>query len=286
LQHPKMIREPEKGEPRTPSQIAEAYEIEKDLADKLRNSTKDQRRLLYSSLYDEFYRRVPLTPQLARKASGEEKKRQVSHQMEFLGRYLREDSVFMEVGPGDCALSLDVAKRVKKVYAIDVSEEISRLGYTPENFQLILSDGSNIPLDKNSVTVAFSSHLMEHLHPDDAIDQLRNIYNTLAPGGTYICVTPNRLAGPHDISKYFDRTATGFHLKEYTFTELQNMFRETGFLRVKAFTRMRGYYFCIPSLLIILCEKALSISPYPVRTALSRRLPFRFLLNVYLVGMK
>ena len=70
---------------------------------------------------------------------------------------------------------------------------------------------------------------MEHLHPDDAVDQLKNIYNALVNGGKYICITPNRLTGPHDISKYFDNVATGFHLKEYTVTELSGLFREVGF---------------------------------------------------------
>jgi predicted SAM-dependent methyltransferase len=51
---------------------------------------------------------------------------------------------------------------------------------------------------------------MEHLHPDDAFEQLKQIYTALTPGGLYICTTPNRLTGPHDVSKYFDETAAGF----------------------------------------------------------------------------
>lgn len=61
---------------------------------------------------------------------------------------------------------------------------------------------------------------MEHLHPDDAYEQLQEIYNALIPGGIYICITPNRLSGPHDVSQYFDSIATGFHPKEYTTVEM------------------------------------------------------------------
>jgi hypothetical protein len=31
---------------------------------------------------------------------------------------------------------------------------------------------------------------MEHLHPEDAFEQLRNIIRALAPGGRYVCITP------------------------------------------------------------------------------------------------
>ena len=83
---------------------------------------------------------------------------------------------------------------------------------------VVLSDGVSVEVPAASVTLAYSNQLMEHLHPDDALVQLRNIVRALAPGGLYVR-HPNRLTGPHDISMYFDRVATGFHLKEYTATE-------------------------------------------------------------------
>src|SRR5581483_7134702 len=56
----------------------------------------------------------------------------------------------------------------------------------------------------------------------------------------YICVTPNRLSGPHDVSRNFDTVATGFHLKDYTIGELAALFQQVGFRRVNAFVSMRG----------------------------------------------
>ena len=53
---------------RTPEQIREHYEIEKKLASQLRDATREERRSLYSSLYDELFRRVPSHPQLTDKA--------------------------------------------------------------------------------------------------------------------------------------------------------------------------------------------------------------------------
>ena len=105
---------------------------------------------------------------------------------------------------------------MRQVYALDVSAEITSRVSLPSNFKLILSDGTSVPLPPESVDVAYSNQLMEHLHPDDALEQLQGIWRALRPGGVYICLTPNRVNGPHDISQYFDSVATGFHLKEYT----------------------------------------------------------------------
>jgi hypothetical protein len=63
----------------------------------------------------------------------------------------------------------------------------------------------------------------------------------LVPGGAYICVTPNRLSGPHDISRYFDKVATGFHMKEYSIRELEATFRKAGFADVRAFVSYHGH---------------------------------------------
>jgi hypothetical protein len=52
---------------RTAEQIREHYEIEKQLASRLRMAGKAERRTLYAALYDELYRRVPHHPQLTKK---------------------------------------------------------------------------------------------------------------------------------------------------------------------------------------------------------------------------
>lgn len=271
---------------RTIDQLREHYEIEKELANRLRNASRQERRLLYSSLYDELYRRVPLHPQLTRKSSREETELAVSAQMKFIRPFLGKDVTFLEVGPGDCALSFEVAKFVRQVYAVDVSNEITKSSTWPANFHLVLSDGSSVPLPQNSVNVAYSNQLMEHLHPDDAFEQLENIYHALSPGGVYICITPNRLSGPHDISVFFDDVATGFHLKEYTNLELSSLFSKVGFSGVKVYLGVKGRYFRFPVFPFVLCEKLLEKLAYLPRKALVRILLARFLLNVRFVGVK
>jgi SAM-dependent methyltransferase len=281
-----MGRKPMKPEHRTPEQIREHYEIEKELANRLRNASKHVRRHLYSALYDELYRRVPYHPQLTRKSSPQEREQAVSAKIRFLRPFLNKEITFLEIGPGDCALAFEVAKSVKQVYAVDVSRAISNASTTPENFRLILSDGCNIPVPQESVHVAYSNQLMEHLHPDDAVEHLQDIYRALTPGGMYICITPTRLTGPHDVSKYFDPIATGFHLKEYTISELSALFRRTGFSNVRVCVRAGGSYARIPVFPSVFCEKLLGLLPHRLRKSIARGPLFGRLLEIRLVAIR
>ncbi|HEY5006208.1 MAG TPA: methyltransferase domain-containing protein [Ktedonobacteraceae bacterium] len=271
-----------KGKHRVSEQLREHYEIEKELATRLRESSSEERESLYAFLYDELYRQVPLHPQLTQKSSPQGKIKMVSHQLSFLRRFLDRGEVFLEIGAGDCALSFTVAHFVKKVFAVEVSEEITKDLTCPQNFELILFDGRNIPLPVNSVNVVYSNQLMEHLHPDDALEQLENIYGVLANRGIYICITPNKLSGPHDISRYFDVVASGFHLKEYTYTELSSLFKRVGFSKVRAYVGTAGIYTETPLFLLRFLESLLSGLPHRLSKAIARL----SLLNIRLVGTK
>jgi SAM-dependent methyltransferase len=275
-----------KNEPRTFDQLEEHYLIEKQLADRLRKAGQEERRFLYAHLYDELYRRVSLHPQLTRKADPKARALEVSQRISLLGPFLTRDCTFLEVGPGDCALALEVAKLVKRVYAVDVSQKITRGVRFPENFELVISDGCSIPASNNTVHVAYSAQLMEHLHPDDAVEQLRNIYNALTAGGVYVCITPNRLFGPHDISKYFDDTATGFHLKEYTISELASVFETAGFKRIQILIGIGNRYRLLPASSLLWTEALVGKVPRSIWRRLVRREPFSSLLDIKLVATK
>jgi SAM-dependent methyltransferase len=279
-----LFGEAKKGDDRSAAQLRQHYEVEKELANRLRNAPRAERAFLYSSLYDELYRRVPDHPQLTRKTFPETRAAAINAQMSLLRRFVNKDSSFLELGPGDCALSCAVAKWVRHVYAIDVSEEITRNTNRPTNFKLVLSDGSSVPLPPGTIDVAYSNQLMEHLHPEDAVEQLRNIYEVLAPGGIYVCCTPNRLGGPWDISMHFDPVASGFHMREYTYAELYRLFRDAGFRRIRGILAVRGRYLQIPIQVMCVIERILGMLPYK---KISGYLPFRLLLEeLKLAGMK
>jgi SAM-dependent methyltransferase len=274
------------GDDRTMEQIREHYEIEKELANRLRNASRQERRYLYSSLYDELFKRVPHHPMLTRKYSSKQKELHVSPQMKLIKPFLDKDATFLELGPGDCALSFEVAKFVRQVYAVDVSGEITKSAARPPNFLLILSDGTSVPLPPNSVDVAYSSALMEHLHPDDAYEQLENIYHSLIPGGVYICTTPNRLRGPRDISVHFDKVATGFHLKEYTVLELSSIFRKVGFSRVRVYVGAKWKYISLPVSPIVWLETLLNKLPFVLKRNIAQSRALSRFLGINLIGIK
>lgn len=263
------------------------YEIERDLSDRLRCATAEERRALYRTVYDELFQRVPDHPQNVCKGLAADQQASTDLQLALLGHFLRPDSVYLEIGSGDCHLAKAVARRVRQAYAVDVSQVIPEMGVWPENLRLIISDGVRIDVPPGSVHVAYSNQLMEHLHPDDAIHQLREIYNSLAPGGVYVCVTPHGFSGPHDISGYFGSEPRGFHLKEYTHGELNALFRTTGFATVEHRMGLRGRFFRVPGPVALGCEAAMGILPKGLRKDWTRFVPFRSLfLNAIVVGRK
>ncbi len=264
---------------RSPEQVREHYEVEKALAAQLRGGTADERKQLYGKLYDEMYRRVPHHPQLTRKVSPAETQHLVRRQLKFLARFIGKDTAYLEVGPGDCALTFEVAKRVRKAIGVDVSAEVTSSDRRRANLELILSDGTSIPVPPGSIDVAYSNQLMEHLHPDDARSQLLNLNRALRPGGIYVCMTPNRLTGPHDISCDFDTVATGFHLREYTNAELIDLFHDCGFGRVRIYSTLRGHAFRVPVRPLLALERWLMRQPLARARAFLNRSQLRRLID-------
>jgi SAM-dependent methyltransferase len=257
--------------------LREHYLVERELADRLRAAAPEERRRLYSEVYDELFRRVPHHPQLRWKEDEAQARARVEAQLRLLRRFLRPGATFLEIGAGDCSLSKVVAAAAREVYAVEVSGEITRGLELPANVHVVISDGASIPVPRASVDLAYSNSLMEHLHPDDAREQLTNVFGALAPGGRYLCVTQDRLAGPHDVSRHFDRVATGFHLKEYTVGELAALFTQVGFRRLRLYAGGRGRYFGVPVGPVSATEAGLSALPYAPRRKLANLMPFRFI---------
>ena len=274
------------GDSRSVEQIKEHYAVEKQLAAKLRNASKVTRKTLYTTVYEELLIKVPHHPQNSRQHSEIESKKAVDYQLILLKDFLNKDTRFLEVGSGDCKLSLRVAEMVKEVYALEVSNEVTKNIDTVPNFQLNIIDGTKIPVASNSIDVVYSNQVMEHLHPEDALEQLENIFDVIVDGGVYVCNTPNRLSGPHDVSKYFDDEATCFHLREYTNSELSQLFYKAGFSKVTTYFGLKGKYISLPLWFVSFYEAVLTFIPSKLRKLIINRLPFLIIPPVRLVGTK
>ena len=195
------------------------FELERALAARLRAASAPERRSLYSEVYDAYFREARNVEHTIDDA------REIARQVRLATRFLPKEGRYLEIGAGTCRVAAQIAKSAKVVYAVEVSAEI----VPPDaRVEVVISDGVTIPVASESVDLVFSNQLMEHLHPDDASEQVRNIHAVLVDGGKYVCITPNRLTGPHDVSKYFTDGAVGFHLHEYTIGELRALFLSRG----------------------------------------------------------
>jgi SAM-dependent methyltransferase len=205
----------------------------------LRTAPPDARRRLYGRLYDELFARVPDHPQLIRRASAAEQAAHAELQVALIRQFLPPGGRYVEIGAGDCSTVRRVSAFAGGATAVEVSSDIlpSEL---PSNVDVAISDGVCVPVAPGSADLVYSNQLMEHLHPDDALEQLRGVAVALRPGGKYICITPNRVTGPHDISAGFADEARGFHLREYTYRELASAFRMAGFRRLRVLERAHG----------------------------------------------
>ena len=137
-----------------------------------------------------------------------------------------------------------------------------------------------------SVDLAYSSHLLEHLHPDDAPDHLREVARVLKPGGRYLCVTPHAIYGPHDVSRYFDKSPTGFHLKEYSVREIRPLFRKSGFCRLRLIYNTRKRFLLVPALAGILLESMLAVLPEGIAGPVLAGPRTQCLLGIKIIALK
>lgn len=255
---------------RTREQLRNHYVVEKELANRLRAASPEERPSLYSTLYEELFARVPDHPRLTRRDTESESLKAVNARLRFVEAFLTPETDFLEIAPGDCRFSFAVAAKARHVFAADISDQ-SATSSKPANFSLIIYDGSKFDFPAESVDLAFSYQFLEHIHPDEVPDHFRLVHHALRPGGRYILDTPHRYSGPHDISRYFSDTPDGFHLKEWTHRELAQVARETGFSRVEVARRSiarlgrPGWY------MLLALEAVLTVVPHRLRRALFGR---------------
>lgn len=275
----------QKGEQRSEERLRAHYFVERELAARLKRAPSfEERRRLAATVYDELYRRVPDHPMRAGDGKGS-RGRSVSWRLREITPYLPRGGVFLDVGAGDCALTAAVARRAATAYAVDVHFD-KRPDDEPANVRRVVTDGRSIDVPEASVDVAFSDQVVEHVHPDDLLVHLRNIHRALKPGGVLFCVTPNRLYGPSDISRYFDDEACGLHLREYSVRELAALLAEAGFTRQHAWVGARGWYMRLPMRLVTAFESALEALPARTRRRIAAMAPLRALLGVRIAAFR
>jgi len=214
---------------RTFEQIKRHYEVEKSIAEKLKRANREERKAIFPVMYDELFAKVTDHPRLTKRES-EQKVRAANRQkLQLVKKYLNDFTVFLEFGPGDCNFASEICKHVKQVYAVDISDQRGEFFNAAPNFDLIVFDGYNLDLEDSSVDVVFSDQLIEHLHPGDIEGHFKLVKRILRDKGLYIFRSPHAFFGPQDISKYFSDEPEGFHLKEWTYSEIEKILKRLNF---------------------------------------------------------
>src|SRR5215216_2754633 len=259
---------------RSPEQIREHYDLERRLAARLRESTRDARRSLYEASYSELYSTLSHHPMVNLSTSAAARDEHARSSLRTLRPYLERASVMVEIGPGDCGVAIGAASHLIRVFAVDVADESAVLrDEWPTNLEYLKFDGLHVPLPDGVCDLAFSNQVIEHLHPDDAVEQIKEIRRLLAPGGTFVCVVPNRTTGPHDISQHFDDEASGFHLNEVTMRGMVGVLKDAGFRKIRGVVRVSDLVAEYPPVVSDAFERLLQMLPQQTARRLGQSPP-------------
>jgi len=144
----------------------------------------------------------------------------------FISRFVGKNQRILEVGCGEGLLSLLLARSSNVVTGIDISDicvalaNKNKLRFAIKNADFLIMSATQIDFPSDSFDWVISVDVLEHLHPDDALDHLHEAARVLKKQGKYLLLTPNASAGKH---------AGDLHLKEYNLKELERLFSVTGF---------------------------------------------------------
>jgi SAM-dependent methyltransferase len=248
---------------RTYEQIRNHYEVEKAIAARLMSASREERKKIYAGMYDELFAKVPDHSRLSRREDEAETRRVNRTKFALVRGDVDKSTVFAEFAPGDCRFVMEVAPLVKQAVGIDISDQRNPADPVPDNFTLIVYDGYELDkISDGTIDILFSDQLVEHFHPEDTALHFQTAYRILKKGGKYIFRTPNALSGPHDISKYFSDTPQGFHLKEWTYSEIRPVLLQVGFGRISSKMMRKRVAFRLPFGYFTLCERVLGRFPH------------------------
>ncbi len=272
------------SQPRSPERLRHHFEVESELAAKLRASTREERPALFKELYNELFERVPDHPRLTRQESEAGNARRVQNQLNLMRSFLQPGHTLVEFAPGDGRLATAAAQWVGstgRVIGVDISDQRAAGQAVPANFDLVVYDGYHLDLPDGVADVVFSYQFLEHLHPEDINLHFELANRLLKPGGWYVLSTPHRYSGPHDIARHFGGELVCFHFQEWTYGSMERTVSAAGFAElvvVKGGKPQRG----AAGWAWRSAETAAGLLPRPLRGSLANR----YFLNVTAAARK
>lgn len=158
----------------------------------------------------------------------------------LIQKNISREAKILDYGCGSGNLMYALAEEGYQVEGLDVSDvciETTKAKLATLKTQATCKQGTIWDYEQHpQFDFIVMDNVIEHLHPDSISAILARCYDLLQVGGKMLIITPHSFSGPHDISKYFlelGSTPEGFHLKEFTFTQLYDEFKNAGFQRVE-----------------------------------------------------
>lgn len=227
----------------TVEKVSRHWDLERWLRTELLESTPDTRWTVFERCYSQLYAELHWLNSEEAEPTPSELANRYAKWTEIIGpRPLK----VLEIGSGKGRLIHHLATRGHECKGTEVTRERGgALAPHHPNLQWGTTDGVHLDRfePRGSYDVVISDQVVEHLHPDDLVEHLTGAYSVLVNDGRYILSTPNRLAGPFDVSRVFGCNAPlGMHLKEYSHGELRRAFRAAGFGRVQVVLRAPASY--------------------------------------------
>lgn len=147
------------------------------------------------------------------------------HRYEFVNQIIAlKDKVVLDIACGEGYGSLILARKAKKVYGVDISEESilhAKENYSCESIDFLLGDAAKIPLKDNSVDVVVSFETIEH--HDKHHEMLSEIKRVLKHNeGILIISSPDKLF----YEENYPDSKNEFHIKELYKEEFCQLLKE------------------------------------------------------------
>jgi hypothetical protein len=167
----------------------------------------------------------------------------------------KEKCFFFEAGVGSGKVIKDIAILPNVIAAgCDVYVDKNYISSDLKIYECTIYDAL-LKLDNNSIDVFYWNDVIEHIPEDEIEEYIKLLSVKMAIGGIIITITPNRLGGPYDITRYFKpigSTAEGFHFHEYTFQEILTLFYKYNIVSAYGiFGFVRRYWYILSSAWII-----------------------------------
>ena len=262
---------------------------------RLRESIKEERKNLYAEAYSVV---SALSIQEFASDDPEDRTSGTSKRIvQLLSQIVDKHDHVLEIGCGRGYTCLNLAPYIMSMIGVEVSK--------PSVFEAkkILSQGKikNVRIkqvsafelsnhfSKNEFDICISIDVFEHLHPEDALEHLRHVYHVLKPMGKYIVITPNRLSGPHDITReeFPDKKeAMGFHLNESTHKDLIHIMRAIGFKKFRVLYRNILYKKDVKPIILPAQVGIVSETLYRIFPNLFRYGIFKKVISIQLIAHK